>query len=211
MVQGPFVINKKILILVEGSDEERFLPLLAQARGFPDFQCKSFNGIPELPRFLKNLPNIPGFSNVASLGIIRDADDNPATALQSTRDALRNAALPVPETELSVKLGPPKTAIFLTPGNGSPGALESCLLRSVGDNPDLECIDALLACMEGRNGIELRQKDKVRVQAFLATRVKVFRQISEGARAGIWPFEHTAFDGFERLLSTISNHPEGTA
>jgi len=51
---------------------------------------------PKLREALKALVATPGFSDVVSLVIARDADENPKGAFQSVQDSLKSVGLPSP-------------------------------------------------------------------------------------------------------------------
>jgi hypothetical protein len=197
-------ITQAVVVLVEGKDEYYFLPEIAAARALPNVQFLEYGGKPQLASYLRTLPLVPGFGLVTGIGVIRDADSNHLAALQSVRDALRSANLPVPSDELVAHAGPPRTAFFLAPGKGRQGALEDCLIASVGGHPALPCIESLIACVETATQVALSKKSKAKVWSFLATQPEPLHHISEGARAGVWPMTHAAFDDFEKLIRLVS-------
>ena len=69
-----------------------------------------------------------GLAGLTGVGIVPDADDQPAASLRSAQDALRSAGLAAPPNDREVVPGPPRTGIFVLPGNGDPGGLEEVLL-----------------------------------------------------------------------------------
>jgi hypothetical protein len=85
---------------VEGREEELFFGALIKHLKLQNIQIMPIGGKEKLRKNLKALANSPGFSEVISLGVVRDADANPDSAFQSVRDALQAAGLPTPERPL---------------------------------------------------------------------------------------------------------------
>jgi hypothetical protein len=69
-----------------------------------------------------------GLAGLTGVGIIPDADSQPAASLRSAQDALLSAGLAVPPNDQEIIAGPPNTGIYVLPGNGNPGGLEEVLL-----------------------------------------------------------------------------------
>lgn len=63
-------------------------------------QIKVVGGKEKFQPELKTLPNVSGYSLVTSIGIIRDADNDPKAAFDSVRSALINSGLPQPNKPL---------------------------------------------------------------------------------------------------------------
>jgi hypothetical protein len=165
------ILNK--LLLVEGEDEEYlFDALLEDLKLEKNIQVFGVGGKDKFPNDLeKYKKNVPGFEIVTSLGIIRDADNDPQAAFQSVCSALNNAGLPVPNAPLQSKDGPPKVTIMIVPDSDRTGMLEDLCLDSVSDDPAMPCIDQYFECLRGNNRI-LTENDipKARVRAFLVSR-----------------------------------------
>ena len=63
--------------------------------------------------------------NFISEQALRDADDNPRTALDSVKTALENNDYAIPASFQDIENGTPKTSIFIAPNNLGPGSLET--------------------------------------------------------------------------------------
>ena len=87
-------IEKPKLLLVEGIDEVRLFGALAKDIGAEDVQIRDYQGKGNLRPFLRVLPQIPGYSELESIGVTRDADENSVNAAQSVRDALGGGGAP---------------------------------------------------------------------------------------------------------------------
>ncbi len=96
-------IHKPYLIMCEGEDEFRFLisflncPEMEDNPFFAnDVQVINFGGNEELPLKLNVLKITPGFEQVKSLLILRDAEKDAQAAVRQIQNGLLKANLPVP-------------------------------------------------------------------------------------------------------------------
>ena len=96
-----------------------------------------------------------GFSKVSSLGIVRDADEDPIAAFQSVCTAIKNADTEVkhiklipPKKPLEFSNSNPKIAIMIIPNINSPGRLEDICLKAVEDDPAISCVDDFFNCLQ---------------------------------------------------------------
>ncbi len=109
---------------------------------------------------------------------MRDADDNPAGALKSVRDALVNADLPVPgqarnASDVDVK-------IMIIPSEDSTGCLQTLLWKSINDQDLRDCVDDYLRCADvPSNG---NRYVKAKVHAYIATKPKPNLKVGEASR-----------------------------
>ena len=95
MAAAPFEeIVKPKLLIGEGKEEVRFFESLLRSLGIGDVQVTDYAGKEKLRAFLITLPRIPGFAGLGTLGITRDADDNPGAAADSIRIAVTAGNLP---------------------------------------------------------------------------------------------------------------------
>ncbi len=145
----PKAITHTKQLLVEGRDAVAFFGALLKHLGLSEVQIQNFGGISELRPFLKALRNEPGFwGKVSSLGVIRDAENNPQGAFQSVRDSLLAANLPAPaETIVSTGAAPQVSALIL-PDAVTPGMLESLCLAAVENDPAIQCVDEYFNCLK---------------------------------------------------------------
>lgn len=87
----PERLTKPKLLLGERGEEVLFFDQLLSHLGITEVQVEQYGGKSRLRDFLKTLPIRPGFSQVDSIGITRDADDNPDGAFQSICGSLEQA------------------------------------------------------------------------------------------------------------------------
>ena len=195
-------ITKPRLLVGEGREEVRFFDAFLKHRCITNITVMDYGGKEKLHTFLKSLPGLSGFDQVVSLAVTRDADDDFDPAFQSVRDGLERAGFSTPARCEETADGPPKTSVFILPDCGSPGMLESLCLRSIQDQPAIECVDAYFECMRSHDRIA-DNKWKARVHAWLASENKPDMRLGEAAEAGYWPFDHDAFAQLEGFLQAL--------
>lgn len=205
----PEHITEPGLLITEGPDDVRFFKaLLSNLRCDSGVQFLSVRGVKNLnSAWLRLLKAVDGFSSVRVLGIIRDADENPRSALQSLCSVLEQAELPVPvaagrwaQTDALM----PQVGIYILPAADRAGALEDLCLQTLNEDPAYTCIGAYFECLQ-RAGLEQRPNvlAKARVQAFLASREKPGLRLGESAEKGVWDWDHPAFDALKDFLKAL--------
>ena len=69
-------ITHNALLVVEGYDTFRSCLALLRDLALEDkIELRNAGSISNLPKYMRALPNIPGFENVVSLGVIRDSGE----------------------------------------------------------------------------------------------------------------------------------------
>jgi len=191
-------------LVVEGQDAAKFFAVLLREIKLPGIQIQNHGGISELPGFLRALKATPGFSKVTSLGIVRDAEGDCSSAMQSVRSALRSAGLSEPEEPIEIANGEPNVSVFILPDCSSPGMLESLCLNAVQDDMAMPCVEAYFDCLERKDiKIPANMIYKARLHAFLASRQKPDLQIGEAADKGYLNLEHPIFDPLKHFLARL--------
>jgi|GEM_PF-1950074 len=114
-IEKPLRIKEERLLIVEGRDEEEFFSALLEKLKINEIQVLGIGGKSLLKDRLKALKIDSQWKKVSSLGIMRDADQNPEGAFQSVCSALKNAGLPVPKkvmepTNRNINLNPSLTS-----------------------------------------------------------------------------------------------------
>ena len=198
-------IEQEKLLVVEGADDARLFKALMRYIGVSGIQVFKAGGKDNIRKMLKVIPSSPGYSKVTSIGVVRDADVNADSALQSVRDALKAANLPSPDAPLSLVEDGIKVAVLIAPHGELSGAIEDVCLESVAGDAAMGCAQDYLNCIkdsvaESEQPNNLR---KARLQAFLASRKQPGLRLGEAASAGYWDFEHAAFEPFKRLLGML--------
>ncbi|MFQ6116040.1 MAG: DUF3226 domain-containing protein [bacterium] len=190
-------ITRSRILVVEGKDEELFFSGLIN-------HFLGIGGKDKLRRNLKALKSAPNFAQVVSLGLVRDADENPTAAFQSVRDALRAEKLPAPEHPIEPAGYSPQVTIMILPDESTPGMLEDLCLRAVARDPAMHCVEQYFQCLQERYRIPLPHKmSKAKVHVFLASRSEPDRRLGEAAKAGYWPWDNEAFERLKKFLDLL--------
>lgn len=196
-------IEQEKLLVVEGADDARLFKALMRYIGVSGIQVFKAGGKDNIRQTLKVIKQSRGFSEVSSIGVVRDADANAGSALQSVQDALRAANLPSPDAPLSLVEDGIKVAVLIVPYDKSSGAIEDVCLESVAGDAAMGCVRDYFSCLND-NGVEQPgNMPKAEAQAFLASRERPGLRLGEAASAGYWDFEHIAFEPFKRLLGML--------
>ncbi len=103
--------------------------------------------------------------NVRTLGLIKDADDNPAAAWQSCAATVRNCGLHVPDRPAALAAGDIGVAIMIAPSMSGTGAIEDLCMTSF-DEARMACVRGYFTCLGA--GDYTRVQAKGHVQAYLA-------------------------------------------
>ena len=201
----PKPITSAKQLVVEGVDEEYLLRVLLKSLGLDGVQVQPMGGVGNLHPFVKALASTSGFHGVSALGVIRDADNDPAGAFESVCHALKKAALPAPGKCLEIHGESPRVGVMLMPNDEEEGALEDLLLKSVEERPEAECVDAYFECLRKRGASVERHESKRRVQAYIASHdgPSHVRLPGEAASASVWPWDSPAFNEVKGFLTSL--------
>lgn len=199
----PLKISKPKLLIVEGKDEECFFCALIEHLGINDIQVAGIGGKDKLLMNLKGLIRDPEFPRVVSLGVVRDADTNPAAAFQSVRGSLRASGLPTPKKPLVLAQGMPRVAVMIIPSHKRKGALEDLCLESVSKDQALICVDQYFACLDQQKIGQAKNPSKAKVRVFLASRKDPTLPLGISAQKGYWPLDNKAFANIKVFLQSL--------
>lgn len=196
------------LLVVEGKEELVFFSALLEGLSLQKIQVLPIGGKEKIHPNLKALVATPGFSGVTSLGIVRDADDDPGASFQSVCSALKAAGLPIPRKPLETVGPKPRVSVMILPEASITGAIEDICLKAVLDDPVLPCVDQYFQCLQDTKKQNTassfpKNESKARIHVFLASREKPNLRLGEAAQKGIWPWQHKAFDQIKGFLRVI--------
>src|SRR5258707_8188134 len=90
---APVSITQRTVFVVEGRDDRDFLDALATSLQLPPRQFIVAEGVTQIRPVVRATALAPGFGQVTSFCVVRDADNNPVGALQSVQAALQSARL----------------------------------------------------------------------------------------------------------------------
>ncbi|WP_028316921.1 DUF3226 domain-containing protein [Desulfatibacillum aliphaticivorans] len=181
-------------LLVEGQDAWSFFrAMIVHLKLEEEVRAYNFGGIKDFRKYLNTFKDLPGFWELETLAIIRDAEVNASDAFKSIQGALEQCQLPIPTAPATFLQAKPKIGVFILPDQVNPGMLETLCLRAVTDDPGYLCLDSFFDCFKDNGGEAPNNMEKAKVQAFLATRKKPGRLIGQSADQGHWPWDNEAF------------------
>ena len=194
MQKKPTSVGKPKQLLVEGQDEERFFDALLNHLKIDDIEVKNYGGKHKLKSYLDVFVNVSSFDQVQSIGIVRDADDNAASAFQSVQDSLSKVNLAVSKEVLApADDSLPKVTVFIMPGHAKSGALEDLCLSALKDDPATPCVAEFMQCVKQSVLKVPHNEAKARMHVFLASRKDPELRIGEAAQRGYLPWSNAAF------------------
>lgn len=199
----PITISRSKLLLVEGSHEVKFFNRLLQTMQLDDVQVREVKGKHLFKPNIVNLPKVDGYSDLTSIGIVRDANASFEDTFRSVQNALRDANLPVPDEVMVPTTTSPQVAVFITPDNGSEGALEDLLMASVQGDPVLACVDRYFDCLRGIQGHTHPHLSKAEVQVYLAKEPEGDMHMGIASEKNVWVWDSPAFDGLKTFIRSL--------
>lgn len=189
-------INQPRLLLVEGNDDRNFFNVMLKHCDRDDIQVLSFDGVDKLRGYLSALVATPGWQQVVSLGIVRDAENDAESASASVHGAVANAGLQMDGSA-------PRVSLLVLPDGESPGMLETLLCDSFADSPINDCINEFLACSTERAGANVKRMAKARAHAYLATREDPHVSVGVAAQKDYWDLGHSAFEQLRNFIAGL--------
>lgn len=208
MAKFPEAITQPYVLVVEGDEEKFFFEAFMNYLGLVQIQILPIGGKTELQKNLGTLLVTSGHENMLSLGVVRDADLNSASAFQSVCYALKAVGLPVPTRPLVTTGQNPRVTVMILPAEGISGMLEDLCLKSVDGDPAIPCVEQYFQCLQERAVPLPRNMSKAKVQVFLASREEAGKRLGEAAHAGYWPFGDNAFGAMKDFLQEISSQTD---
>ncbi len=206
--QGRIRVRQNRVLLVEGSEDARFLSALVRPPA--NVQILEMGGRDRL-RYVLDLvlEDARKIGGLQALGIVRDADDRPPNAFQSVRDALQSRGLTPPDRHGEyAESDRPAVGVFITPDGSSPGSLESLCVKSVNEASEARCAEEYLQCVaKVRNAKwNAAKRDKAFAYAYMATSADPENHLNVGAAQGTWNRDSPAFGrlrAFVEQLGTV--------
>lgn len=202
--QEKITIIKSKLILCEGIEDQLFIQALIGHENIAGLQIIQYEGKGKLRNFLQTLPKIPGFNNVTSIGITRDADNEQIDDIfKSICSALKNAELPVPPgvNVTTLQNDSHRVSIFIFPDCKNSGMLENLCFTSIPKH-EQNCISKFKKCIsEARNGSDINSK-KADIYAWLSMHDDPLK-LGQAARNGLFNFADPAFDLFKTFILAL--------
>ena len=197
------------LLLVEGKDEVNLLGRLIKDCLKDDGQGIQILDVGSKDNFRPNLRGIKVAAQarptLRSIGVIRDADDNPKGSFDSVYGSLRSAGYEPPAAHAEFSDATPSIGVFIVPDGSQPGAIETLCRRSVEGKAATECVDEYMECLKTRKGLRLKNEDKTFTHAYLAATKDPVARVGEGAQQGVWDFQSPAFDDLSQFVRDLAS------
>ncbi|NEP90791.1 MAG: hypothetical protein F6K18_30495 [Okeania sp. SIO2C2] len=187
-------IEKSKLIIGEGKEDVILFSQLIEYLEINDIQVIDYEGKDNLNNYLKTLPLIPGFSNLRSLGIARDADESFDDASKSIEGSLRRHKLNEIENL--------KIEKFILPDNSSPGMLEDLCLKSI-HTDEISCIEDFFQCIETSTSRKSNKISKAKIYAWLSTQEHPDKRLGAAAQAGYIKWDNEAFKELTNFIKNL--------
>lgn len=157
----------------------------------------------DLTDYLKDFTQLADFiENVTCLGVIRDAEDKPASdGFASVCASLKTVGIEPPDKIGEVEKKTIKVGVFILPDCQNKGMLETVCLEAVANEVNvLQCVNDYYDCLRARGVIWPANITKAKTWTFLATKNLSDPQVGRAAQAKIWSWDSKAF---ERLRSFL--------
>ena len=191
------------ILLCEGREDVRFFRALANHLGITDLDALATEGKTKYRDVLSALVRHPDYPHLTSLGIMRDADDNPSGTFRSICHALQSNGLLVPSQPGAIVAGQPRVGVMILPDNASTGMLEDLCLLSIQADPAYPCLDMFFQCVANSSQRLPQPPAKARTHAWLATQPNPEKRLGEAAESGYWPWDDSAFDAIKQFLRML--------
>ena len=219
-----FYSKTKHLILCEGIDEKLFfiwfLDHFKKKSGsdydkYNEIQIEDIGGNTDFLKQLNVWTLISGFENIKTVGIIRDAENDAAAALQSIQYCFSHNGLPEPQDCFKLtdnQNGGVRTVFGILPGTKTNnkwdnGTLEDLCLKILKDSQSSEKIDLLTKYLEQvQDNFEykINHMHKAKLHTYFSSNEPfIGLKIGEAARNKAFNFESDVLVNFKKMFDDI--------
>ena len=207
--QKSLEIQANRLLLVEGKDEVNLLGRLIKDCLKDNGQVIQILDVGSKDNFGPNLMAIKvaaqSGTTLHSVGIIRDADDNPQGSFDSVCNSLRSVGYEPPAAHAEFSDATPSIGVFIVPDGSQSGAIETLCRRSVEGEDAAKCADEYMECLKTHDALQSRNADKTFAHAYLAAMRNPVARVGEGALQGAWDFQSPAFGGLSQFVRDLAS------
>lgn len=214
----------KHLILCEGIDEKLFFicffDYFKKRSGsdydkYNEIQIEDIGGNEDFAAQLGVWKLVSGFDNLKTVGIIRDAENNAAGALQSIQHCFSYNDMPEPQDcfELTEnKDGRVRTVFGILPGtkNGDvwdKGTLEDLCLKILKDSQSSEKINLISKYLEQAQDnfkYKIKHMHKAKLHTYFSSNEPFIGfKVGEAARSGAFDFESDVLVNFKKMFDDM--------
>jgi len=192
-------------VFCEGGDDLAVVRGVAESIGLLDFRIERFLGKDRLTEFLSDVRKRPEFvqENVASVAVVRDADEDLNAAFTSVRHSLTtNGFTPCPDHNGQIAGTSRRIGILIIGPNQGKGMIEDLCLQSVSDRPEFGCVDDYLRCIADKcDRRSFSSKGKIRI--WMGSHSDHDLYVGCAAAKGYWPWENASFDPLKAFLRAL--------
>ncbi|HEY1824745.1 MAG TPA: DUF3226 domain-containing protein [Acidimicrobiales bacterium] len=203
-MSSPWTFTEPLAVFVEGTSDQKVIARLAKIENLSDIQVVCMNGKDDWIKSIGVFKGTRGFQRVKTLGLVRDADDNPTGAFGSLQGVLKEAGFPVPNAGavITEKDGL-KSGAFVMPDNLREGELEDLCNEAVRDHARVPCVSQYFECVEALDAPST-QLAKGRIAAFIAGSNEPWDRVGEAFDRGIIPQDSEVFLPLRKFLSDLA-------
>jgi hypothetical protein len=211
-MEPPESIEKSKLLLAEGADAANFFHYACRAFGVNDIKVLDFGGVSDLTAYLKMLQLLPGYEQVTTIAIVRDAEKDPLSAVRNIKQSLAQASLPVPNEPYEFISGYRRVAFMILPGFEQfqdvyqtllPGTLEDLLLNIAQDKSTFGCVDAYIECLRSKR-MKITKLHKIKLHTYLSGMENYCGlKIGEASKVGAWDWNHINLEKIKAIITTM--------
>lgn len=204
MKTRPKIENFEQVLMVEGYSDLRFYAELLEHVGrHGQVFVKEFGGKSELISKLEAFLSKDFLASKTAIAVIVDADadaEQTARALASILERTTGQRV----ASGTWGAGKPRVGLFVAPGQGHPGEIETLVWRSWAEEPtnaaQRTCIEQFTACMKNAGAVA-RSPDKGLVSALLAIRNDDDPRLGPGAQARVFDFNRPEYAALKQFLT----------
>jgi len=191
------------LLIGEGRDEVNIFGALLNHLAISDVKVEDYGGKEKLPEYLDALKLRPGYAELISLGVTRDADASSANALTSVRNHLNTRGFATPDASGNFEAGSPNVGIMIFPNGQHAGMLEDLCLEAWREDTLIPCIDDYFNCVSAVKGANPGQISKARVHAWLAAQTPPDLRLGIAAQKGLIDWTNPAFERLREFVTML--------
>lgn len=200
---NPIELDQPKLLIGEGIEEVLVFNALLSHLGIGDVTVEQCRGKDGLPAYLDALRLRPGFAELSSFGVTRDADGDAMAAFNSVRQHLQNRGFATPVSSGNIEVGNPRVGIMILPDGASPGMLEDLCLAAFETDVFIPCINDFFECLGKTSGNLPDQMSKARVHVWLAAQNPPDMRLGIAAQKGLIDWTNGSFDRLRGFLAAL--------
>jgi hypothetical protein len=186
----PKLTTSDNVLIVEGYSDLVFYAEILEWLGKPPPYIHDMNGVASLTSELELFLGPKVLGSKKSIAVIVDADHDAAARIAS----LENLLCRITDQKVNHgkwTSGPPRVGLFVVPGDGKAGEIESLAWEAWATDPAnedaAECVQSFLSCM-AKWGHKAKSPDKGRINAMLAVLCDEDPRLGAGARQRLFDF-----------------------